>query len=139
MTPPTDQDPNPPAWLANVVSGENTNQASVYASNVKIYIIGIGNWIQDNIINRANGRAITQPPTPPQLITIYAAIGNLFGQYTNPIDPTLPQAILPPPVSTSPSEPILGPASPNSGGSDPVLTAMYALVQKIAAAMGIKA
>lgn len=136
---PIDQDPNPPAWLANVILTMQANQDRVYASNVKIYDQSVSDWIKTNAQNRSMGLPLTAAPTAPLRVIMYATTAGTPGQYNAPVDPSLPQAVLPPAGATITvgPEPILGPGSTNKGGTDPTLAAVLALLQKIAAVMGV--
>ena len=136
---PSNLDSNPPAWLATMVTNENIQLNARYQDAVGIYKRAIADWITANVQNRAAGLPYTAPPTPPVLTVIYPTVNPPFStsQYSMPVDTTLPQAVLPPAAPTTPGTPILGPGGPNTGGTDPTVAAIYALLQKIAANMGI--
>jgi hypothetical protein len=126
---PTDLEPNPPNWLINVVANENAEQNREYQDAAYQYRAAIARWITANVQNRAAGHVI------------YPSTSGLGAtkQYDMPVDPTLPQPVLPPPAAAgnpAPFEPITGTGS-NSSGSDPNLLAVLALVQKIAKAVGV--
>lgn len=131
-----DLNSNPPEWLQNVVANMQANQDNVYHNALAVYNAGCASWVANNVLNRDLGRPLTAPPTIPIRQIIYATTSNSLGQYSAPVDPTIPIPVLPPPVPITPSAPILGPGSTNPGSSV-TLDQVYALLKKIAGVMNI--
>lgn len=90
-----DQDPNPQGWMIAVVAAENVTQQQQYNSAVTAYQQACADWIAQNTANRSAGRPLTAPPAIPQLTVIYAANGNVLGQYLAAPDPALSAPALP--------------------------------------------
>ncbi len=145
-TVPADIDQNPPDWVRMVVAGNQALEDNhTYANKVSNYLKQVSDWVAANTINRANHLPITAVPVKPQREIFYAVTGpgdgegvrNGWKSYLADVDPFLPNAVLPPPIPVTGSSPILGPGSSNTGGTDPTLAAVYALLQKIAFRVGV--
>jgi hypothetical protein len=104
-TPPLDIDINPPLWFVTVIENEQATQDARYQDNVTLYKQGLANWILANVQNRDLGLPLSAPPTPPQRVVIYATGAGTQSQYSAPVDPSLPNAVLPPAGAGAPSVP----------------------------------
>jgi len=123
-----------PSWAPSVIQQEQVIQDAKYADLVRAYDAASTDWINDNIVNRADGLPISPlPPMPQKLRFFWNDTTNLIDQAVIP-DPTVTAPVLPPPVPSQPPTQFTTGAPQQSTEIDQI----FALIKKIADQLGVK-